>query len=268
MVQAATCVLVAASLFGAPSVIAPSAQTGNILEDPGGVRQQPQRPEPAIPMPTLIDVVLGEGAEAAQGDVVTISYRGALQNGKVVDETAKRPPFAFVLGSARVIHGLDNGLLGMRAGGRRMLSIPSSLAYGERGLGTRIPPNATLVFDVELLRVDKPRDRGRVVIEELRNGDGATASNGDNVEVHYTGAFLNGHKFDSSIDRGQPFALKLGTTRIIKGFEQGILGMKVGGKRKVTVPYYLGYGERGVQPSIPAYATLTFEIELLKIEGR
>lgn len=199
---------------------------------------------------------------------MTLLYRGSLQTGRVFDETVKRPPFAFTLGAGRVIKGLDDSLVGMKVGGKRVILVPPSLGYGERGLGNRIPGNANLVFEVELLRVDKPGQRGRVDITDERPGEGRAARNGDTVELHYTGTFLNGHKFDSSRDRGQPFSVELGRTRIIRGFEQGILGMKPGGKRKVIVPFFLGYGERGVAPAIPGFSTLVFEIEVLNVTGR
>ena len=99
-------------------------------------------------------------------------------------------------------------------------------------------------------------------------GTGDVAVVGKNVSVHYTGWLENGKKFDSSVDRGQPFSFPLGAGRVIKGWDEGVQGMKVGGKRKLTVPYQLAYGERGREPAIPPKATLLFEIELLKIEKK
>ena len=101
--------------------------------------------------------------------------------------------------------------------------------------------------------------------EDLKVGDGAEAKNGDRVEVHYTGWLENGTKFDSSVDRGKPFPFPLGAGRVIKGWDQGVAGMKVGGKRKLIIPPALGYGERGAGGVIPPNATLIFEVELLKI---
>jgi FKBP-type peptidyl-prolyl cis-trans isomerase FkpA len=102
--------------------------------------------------------------------------------------------------------------------------------------------------------------------EDLKEGNGAEAKTGDEVEVHYTGWLTDGKKFDSSVDRKMPFSLKLGTTRVIKGWHEGIPGMKVGGKRKLTIPPELAYGKRGFPGAIPPDATLVFEIELLKIK--
>ena len=104
-----------------------------------------------------------------------------------------------------------------------------------------------------------------VNVEILKQGEGESARNGDKVTVHYIGTLTDGEKFDSSIDRGQPFSFVLGAGQVIQGWEQGLLGMKVGEKRKLTIPSELGYGERGVPGAIPPGATLVFEVELLKI---
>ena len=98
---------------------------------------------------------------------------------------------------------------------------------------------------------------------DLKIGAGATALAGQNVSVHYTGWLENGKKFDSSVDRGQPFSFPLGAGRVIKGWDEGVQGMKVGGKRKLTIPSNLGYGARGAGGAIPPNATLIFEVELL-----
>jgi FKBP-type peptidyl-prolyl cis-trans isomerase len=97
-------------------------------------------------------------------------------------------------------------------------------------------------------------------------GKGRVAATGDTVRVHYTGTLMNGTKFDSSRDRNEPFEFKLGAGNVIKGWDQGVVGMKAGGKRKLTIPYDLAYGERGSPPAIPPKATLKFDIELLEIK--
>jgi FKBP-type peptidyl-prolyl cis-trans isomerase len=102
--------------------------------------------------------------------------------------------------------------------------------------------------------------------EELKEGTGAEAKKGDTVEVHYTGWLTDGKKFDSSLDRNEPFGFTLGAGKVIKGWDEGVAGMKVGGKRKLMVPPELGYGARGYPPVIPANAELIFEVELLKIK--
>ena len=104
-----------------------------------------------------------------------------------------------------------------------------------------------------------------LAIEELVVGSGAAASAGQKVSVHYTGWLTNGTKFDSSKDRGDPFVFPLGKGQVIKGWDEGVAGMKVGGKRKLTIPSALGYGARGAGGVIPPNATLVFEVELLAV---
>ena len=102
-------------------------------------------------------------------------------------------------------------------------------------------------------------------IEDLAVGTGAEAKDGCNVSVHYTGWLTDGRKFDSSVDRGEPFGFKLGKRMVIRGWELGIKGMRVGGKRRLTIPSDLGYGTQGFPGLIPPKATLIFEVELLKV---
>jgi FKBP-type peptidyl-prolyl cis-trans isomerase len=96
-------------------------------------------------------------------------------------------------------------------------------------------------------------------------GTGDVAVAGKTANVHYTGWLENGKKFDSSVDRGQPFSFPLGAGRVIKGWDEGVQGMKVGGKRKLTIPSDLGYGSRGAGGVIPPNATLIFDVELLGV---
>jgi FKBP-type peptidyl-prolyl cis-trans isomerase len=102
-------------------------------------------------------------------------------------------------------------------------------------------------------------------IEDIEAGDGAQATPGDTVRVHYTGTLANGDKFDSSRDRGTPFSFRLGAGQVIKGWDVGVAGMRVGGKRKLTIPAEEGYGERGAGGVIPPNATLLFDVELLGV---
>lgn len=111
----------------------------------------------------------------------------------------------------------------------------------------------------ELTTVDELQGKDLVV------GTGTEAVEGSKVTVHYTGTLTNGQKFDSSVDRGEPFSFTIGAGQVIKGWDMGIVGMKVGGKRQLFIPAKLAYGDQGIG-SIPPGATLVFEIELLKVE--
>jgi FKBP-type peptidyl-prolyl cis-trans isomerase FkpA len=102
-------------------------------------------------------------------------------------------------------------------------------------------------------------------IEDTSEGTGAEAKAGQRVKVHYTGTLTDGKKFDSSRDRGQPFQFTLGTGQVIRGWDEGVAGMKVGGTRRLTIPPELGYGSRGAGSVIPPNATLIFEVELLDV---
>ena len=118
---------------------------------------------------------------------------------------------------------------------------------------------------------DKNTDRheittssGLTYVDEVI-GNGEVAVTGKTATVHYTGWLENGTQFDSSVDRGQPFSFRLGVGQVIKGWDEGVQGMKVGGKRKLTIPANLGYGARGAGGIIPPHATLIFDVELLGV---
>jgi len=109
------------------------------------------------------------------------------------------------------------------------------------------------------------RESGDLETEDLHVGDGEEAVPGKRVVVHYVGTLTDGTVFDSSRSRVQPFEFTLGAGQVIAGWDQGVEGMKVGGKRKLTVPARLGYGRRGAPPKIPGGATLIFEVELMRV---
>ncbi len=230
-----------------------------------------------------LEEIAGTGRAAAAGDKVTVHYTGMLDDGTVFDSSYDRgQPFQFVLGRGLVIPGWDEGIDLMATGGKARLIIPSELAYGAQGAGGVIPPNATLTFDVELVDVqDGPPGSPAAPTEvaddqltitdsglkyyDLEEGSGEAAEAGDQVAVHYTGWLLDGTKFDSSLDRDQPFVFGLGQNQVIVGWDEGVSGMKPGGKRQLVIPSDLGYGSRGAGAVIPPDATLVFEVELLEV---
>ncbi len=114
---------------------------------------------------------------------------------------------------------------------------------------------------------DNPTGPSNLAVVDLVVGTGATAVAGDTLTVDYVGTLTNGQKFDSSYDRGTPFVFRLGAGAVIAGWDQGLVGMRVGGKRRLTIPPNLGYGNQQVGP-IPPNSTLIFEVELVSIAGK
>ena len=126
---------------------------------------------------------------------------------------------------------------------------------------------ALIAILVALAACSSPTNPNQLVIQDLQVGTGAEAKTGNRVTVHYRGTLTDGKQFDASYDRKEPFTFVLGAGQVIKGWDQGVAGMKVGGKRKLTIPPDLGYGARGAGGGvIPPNATFVFEVELLKVE--
>jgi peptidylprolyl isomerase len=235
------------------------------------------------------DITPGSGDSPQPGSVVVVEYSGFLQSdGSLFDSSYKRSkPFTFVIGKGNVIPGWDEGVMSMKVGGKRQLVIPAALGYGHRGSPPKIPPDATLVFDVELLDVKPPRvapeaptkvaDKDYTTTpsglkyKDFVVGTGASPTMGQTVSVEYTGWLTNGKKFDSSYDREGPVQFKLGS--VIEGWNEGLQSMKVGGKRQLWIPAGMAYGDRTIPPGappgkelIPPNSPLVFEVELLDVK--
>lgn len=234
------------------------------------------------PQAKITDTKVGEGAEAKLGDIITINYVGKAMNGFIFDSTRLTPPYAFELGARPLIQGharipfsaFDKAVAGMKVGGSRTIELPPELGFGDLKVGD-ILPGSKLTFEVELFDVRAKGSEPKLVIEEIKEGTGEPIKNGDSVEAHYRGTFLNGRQFDTSYGRVEgdgppqdvPLKATLGARGLIAGFQEGLVGMKLGGKRRVTIPYEKAYGANG-RTGIPAYSVLVFELDLVKIVSR
>jgi peptidylprolyl isomerase len=216
------------------------------------------------------DVKEGKGDSAAADSMITIHYTGWLTNGKKFDSSLDGgQPITFPLDN--LIEGWKVGIPGLKNGGTRRLLIPSKLGYGDRGAPPDIPGGATLVFEIEMIRVwalpdlksaewKEVKDTGGLKIWDVKEGKGKEVKAGEEVTIHYTGWTTEGKIFDSSHKRGRMATFPL--PNLIKGWQIGVPGMKPGGVRRLSIPYQLAYGENGRPPSIPPKATLIFEMEL------
>lgn len=271
----------------------PDAPVGDDSPDDAEVETS-EKPE--VPLPdgdvaelVLEDLIVGEGDPAEAGDNVVVHYVGVrATDGVEFDASYNRnQPFEFQLGEGRVIPGWDQGVAGMAPGGRRVLTIPSDMAYGPGGSGEDIPPDTDLVFVVDLISATSPADEvsalfddGRtkpepilpagpvaeLTIQDVTPGTGTVAETGDQVQVHYVGVFADGAEFDASWNRGaEPFEFVLGRGMVIDGWDEGVVGMSPGGRRNLQIPFEAAYGAEGRPPTIPASADLVFVVDLLGV---
>jgi len=230
---------------------------------------------------SLEDIVGGSGDPVAAGDFLIMEYVGvSYSTGLQFDSSWDRgEPFAFELGTGKVISGWDEGIVGMSPGGRRLLIIPPGLAYGENGSGSgSIGPNETLIFIVDLLasvpaELEKPDVLSPLApatslgILDIAEGTGREVIEGDVVYVHYVGRSQSTDtQFDASWDRGRTefIGLIIGQGQVIEGWDIGLIGMKVGGRRELVVPPDLAYGKDGAGNGlIVPNETLIFVVDLL-----
>jgi peptidylprolyl isomerase len=230
------------------------------------------------------EFAIGTGAEAKKGSEVDVHYSGWVKStGLKFDSSYDRnKPLTIPIGVGSVIKGWDEGVVGMKVGGKRRLSIPAAIAYGDRGFGSKIPPGSDLIFVVELVDSRPPppppqpasafkgtpvkqwKTPEGVEITVYKEGKGPALAAGQTASIHYTGTLDNGTQFDSSVARNKPFGFPLGQGRVIKGWDIGAKGMKVGELRKLVIPAELAYGERE-RGKIPANSRLTFTMELMGI---
>lgn len=210
----------------------------------------------------------GTGKEGAKpGDLVAVQYKGYLGNGTVFDTNMgeDKEPFMLVLGQGMVIQGWEQGLIGVKPGTKRKISIPWKLGYGEQGSGEKIPPRTDLYFDVVIQDVVKKDDQQVVVVKDIKVGSGKEAKSNSMVTFHYVATYPGGKIWDTTKKEGKPISQRLGQGALIPGLDSGIEGMKVGGKRKIKVPPMVGFGPSG-RAGVPPNMILNFEVELLNVQ--
>ena len=206
------------------------------------------------------DTKVGTGEPVAEGDLLFVRYKGTLADGKVFDSNTdeEKPIFSFTAGpTGTVIEGWKKGVIGMKTGGVRKLSIPWSMAYGETGTGA-IPPKSDLFFEIQLIRVMKKGEEMTVTKKDLKPGSGRVVKVGDKVEVNFLGKVIGGDE----IDKGK-YTFTVGKDEVIPGIDDGIVGMKLGGVRRLTLPPNTAFGPMGREPLVPANSFVEYEITLL-----
>ncbi len=231
------------------------------------------------------DLIVGDGDVAAAGSPVIVEYTGWLEeSGEMFDSSKRRArPLLFTMGRGDApVPGWDEAVQGMRVGGKRAAVFPPELAFGQTGRPPRIPRNATVRFEFELVTVGSTREApeappsfdasamravGDVQVIDLVQGTGQVLAQGDTISLDYS-AFLkaDAKRFDSSLTRPAPATFEWGKNEMLEGVEMGIAGMKVGGTRLIEIPPELGYGENGLRNYVPPQATLLFLVQLVEIK--
>jgi peptidylprolyl isomerase len=241
------------------------------------------------------DVKVGTGAEAKNGDLIEVHFKGWIVKDSsdlfgdwsvdstkkadlIADSYAMNQPMKFVLGTESFIKGSEEGIVGMKAGGQRAIVVPSHLAYGPQGMGP-IPPNTSIKVLIELVStkeavVAKMWDVDSTLFKTtasglkyaiIQEGEGELVGKEKQATVHYSGFLLDGTKFDSSVERDEPFTFVAGVGQVIPGWDEGVQLMKKGSKARFIVPANLAYGDRDLG-KIPPNSTLIFDVEVLDVK--
>ncbi len=183
------------------------------------------------------DTKVGTGDAIENHDEAWVLYKGKLANGTVFDTNMKKDgePFHVMVGQGAVIKGWDQGLIGMKKGGKRKLSVPYNLGYQDRSMG-KIPAFSDLYFEIELLDVLKAKHADEILADDVKQGTGREAKSGDVVTVEYDAA-AQGQVYETTKELKKPLILKIGADQsTVRGFDEALVGMKVGGVRTVKVP--------------------------------
>ncbi|KAJ8414348.1 hypothetical protein AAFF_G00052180 [Aldrovandia affinis] len=202
------------------------------------------------------------------GDYVRYHYNGTFTDGKKFDSSHDRgAPFSGQVGHGRLITGVDRGIQAMCVNERRKITVPPHLAYGSQGAGDVVPPDTTLVFDVVMLDIWNKGDKVQTRTLHKPKDCKRTVQSSDFLRYHYNGTLLDGTPFDSSYNRKQTYNTYVGEGWLIKGMEEGLLGMCVGETRNVIIPPFLGYGAEGYGTEIPSQASLMFDVLLVDLHN-
>ncbi len=229
----------------------------------------------------VTELVEGTGPVPENGEIVSIRYTGWYLDGDQFDSTEKLDkPIKAAFGKHELLPGLEEGIASMRKGGKRILVVPPKLAFGEEGRTGVVPENQWVKFEVELVDIEpgpppiEPwNDAGMDIavthsglqVVDFEVGKGKFPKIGDTVVVNYAAFLDDGTLFDTTYYRNSPLEFELSTKTLIRGWVEALLSMREGGKRKIIVPPFLAYGEKGYGKLIPPNATLMFDIELVEV---
>ncbi|XP_076864270.1 peptidyl-prolyl cis-trans isomerase FKBP10 isoform X2 [Brachyhypopomus gauderio] len=197
-------------------------------------------------------------------DFIRYHYNGSLLNGTYFHTSQQRSStYDTYVGRGDLIRGLDEGLLGMCIGEKRSIIIPPFLAYGDKGHGSKVPPYATVIYEVLMVDVFNVKDDIKVEVQESPLPCKRRTQVGDYVRYHYNGTFQDGTHFDSSYQRNSTYDTFIGMGYVIPGMDQALQGVCVGERRRVTVPPHFAYGENGTGNLIPGSAVLVFDVHIV-----
>ncbi|KAM9772881.1 peptidyl-prolyl cis-trans isomerase FKBP10-like [Syngnathus typhle] len=206
--------------------------------------------------------------EAQDGDQVRYHYNATFLDGKTFDSSHQRGAAKVgLLGEGRLIAGVEKGLIGMCVNERRIITVPPHLAYGSSGAGDVIPPDTTLVFEILLLDLWNKVDLVHTKTISTPKDCKRSVMSSDFVRYHYNGTLLDGSTFDSSYVRKQTRDSLVGEGWLVKGMDEGLLGMCVGEIRNIVIPPFKGYGEKGSGVEVPPHATLVFDVLLVDVHN-
>jgi peptidylprolyl isomerase len=223
----------------------------------------------------LQGIKVGTTKGVENGDLVSLQYTGKLTDGTLFDTNVPgsklngKPnthakPLVFYVGRGFVIGGMDQGILGMKVGGRRKIGVPPAMGYGPQDNGP-IPGNSDLYFDIVLLDVVKRGEEGLFDFKTIAEGSGRPIKTGDTLHVEYTVKLADGTVVDTNVGK-EPYEFTIGEIppKVISGIEQGVVGMKKGGVKLLRIPPQIGYGSKLVT-GIPSNSTLVVQVKVLEV---